>query len=352
MEASPGRLQVNGSPNGASSHLGQQRGSIAGNAGSPGASNGMNGGAAIMEEDESEDGEALAQLGQVDETAEDDDAFLPLNSPTTKAFSIPPPPNNGTASATGALPRDGGVHARKHSRIHERNLSAFFPRPGQAPGEGYGDTYQDPNVARRVGGWNDAPKEIPAANGGAWKATAQAEDDSSGKSKAGRRGHHHKRSVSHNFFSFSDPTQTDPRLATLNNLAAEKRMSTSAAAAGGSSTSLPSPFPMSSSRSSYAHLPAPIRLLVLMAVHLPLSTQLALALSVAQIVLGATLWVTGQGAESLATTGLGYLVVFDGMGGLSGVLMEGGKGVDKLWSVLGGGKSDAGVRMPFGCVAP
>lgn len=305
---------------------------------SPNGSGGMNGNGAIIEEEEEEEDEQ-EQQGR---TTADDDAFLPLSDATTSDFTVPSV--NGTAPPP-PLPR--GEHSRTHSRIHERNLSVFFPRPGQAPGEGYGDTYQDPNVARRVGGWNDAPKDMPAANGAGWKATAQAEEDSSGKGKVGRRGHHHKRSVSHNFFSFSDPTQTDPRLATLNNLS-DKRASISAPSPSSLTTSpyLPAP---SHLRSKYSHLPSPIRLLVYVALYLPFSTQLALALSVAQIALGASLWVTGQGAESLATTGLGYLVVFDGMGGLSSMVMEGGKGMDQFWSLLGGGKVDAGVRMPFGC---
>ncbi|ORY73821.1 cation efflux family-domain-containing protein [Leucosporidium creatinivorum] len=345
----PARTQANGSPSsGASAAVHQRRqsrgdlSSIVGAAGSPNGLGASNGNGSIIEEEEEESGEA--QPAQND-SGEDQDAFLPLNSPTTKAFVVP---NTTNISNVTPPPLPRGEHARKHSRIHERNLSAFFPRPGQAPGEGYGDTYQDPNVARRVGGWNDAPKDMPAANGGGWKATAQVDDDASGKSKASRRGHHHKRSVSHNFFSFSDPTQTDPRLATLNNLAAEKQrasLSPSGPTSLDSSPYLPAP---SHLRSKYAHLPAPLRLFVFIALYLPLSTQLALALSVAQIVLGASLWVTGQSAESLATTGLGYLVVFDGMGGLSRVVMEGGKGMDQLASLLGSNKVDAGVRMPFG----
>ena len=70
----------------------------------------------------------------------------------------------------------------------------------------------------------------------------------------------------------------------------------------------------------------------------------------AQIVLGASLWITGQSGESLSVTGLGYLVVFDGIGGLSGVLVEGAKGVDRLWASMAGTKGDAEIRLPFGSV--
>jgi hypothetical protein len=282
-----------------------------------------------------------ADGGQVDGEDKGEDAFVPLPSPSsTVPFTVRP---NGTTPTTPSFPR-GADHARKHSRIHERNLSAFFPRPGQQ-GVGYGDTYEDPTGAGRTGGVSEIPL---ASAGGGWGAPreGQTTDDAAARSK--RRGHHHKHSVSHNFFSFLDPTQTNsdlslsPKLNTLSTFAPPTPLS----AQGVPSNYLPSP--SHSVRSKYAHLPSPIRFLLLVTMYLPLGTQLALALSLAQIVLGATLWITGQSGESLAVTGLGYLVVFDGMGGLSGVLVEGGKGIEGLWSLLGGAKPDSGVRLPFG----
>lgn len=103
-------------------------------------------------------------------------------------------------------------------------------------------------------------------------------------------------------------------------------------------------------RANYSNVPSPIRFVLYAILYLPIGTQLALILSMAQISLGAALWITGQSGESLSVTGLGYLVVFDGIGGLSGVLVEGAKGVEGLWSLLAGAKVDAEIRLPFGSV--
>lgn len=303
-----------------------------------------------MEELREEQEEGAAFVG-VHAGEEEDDVFLPLSpssaAPYTVKFS------NGTTPSTPHFPRGPeGEHARKHSRIHERNLSAFFPRPGQQA-TGYGDTYDDPNGSGRMGGISEIP---PASSSGGFPqvgnwgglGTAPAEDDAEdpAKSKDRRRGHHHRHSLSHNFFSFLDPTETNPGLPQF----PYARTSLSHASyppnpiASSTTTFLPAP----SLRSKYSHLPAPIRLFVFSLLYLPLGTKLALALSAAQIVIGAMLWVQGQSGESLAVTGLGYLVVFDGMGGLSGVFVEGGAGIDLLWSLLSGSQQDQSVRMPFG----
>lgn len=69
-----------------------------------------------------------------------------------------------------------------------------------------------------------------------------------------------------------------------------------------------------------------------------------------EIGLGASLWITGQSGESLAVTGLGYLVTFDGLAAISSVVIEGNaRGTDKLWSIIIGKRaSDNAVRFPFG----
>lgn len=281
-----------------------------------------------VREDANGDGEEDEDRARID--AEKDDEFLPLPSASSPSSFVVP--NHST-------PLSRGEHARKPSRIHERNLSTFFPRPGQV-GEGYGDAFDDPHGPGHVAGVQD----VPSAAGDAFV------DDPSGKGKVGRRGHHHKHSVSHNFFSFLDPTQTNPDLSrpSPNSPSSPSSAPFHSTRDAFAATDLPAPSQLL--RSKYAHLPGPLRLVVLAALYLPLSTQCALVLSIAQIALGATLWVTGQAGESLATTGLGYLVVFDGMGGLSKVLVEGGRGVDRLWALLGGGKAESVVRLPFGCV--
>ena len=60
---------------------------------------------------------------------------------------------------------------------------------------------------------------------------------------------------------------------------------------------------------------------------------------VLEFVLGASLWVDGQGGGSVSVTGLGYLVVFDSLGVLG---LVGGK-------VMEGTKlSASSYRYPFG----
>lgn len=103
-------------------------------------------------------------------------------------------------------------------------------------------------------------------------------------------------------------------------------------------------------RTKYSHFPSPIRFILAFALHLPILTQAALLASFAEIMLGASLWIAGQSGESLAVTALGYLVVFDGLGAISSVMMEGNaRGVDRLWSIMQGRSSaENEVRYPFG----
>lgn len=107
---------------------------------------------------------------------------------------------------------------------------------------------------------------------------------------------------------------------------------------------------ITSLNSKYAHLPLPIRLFLGIAFHLPFFTQLVLTVACLEIALGASLWISGQSGESLAVTGLGYLVVFDGLAAISGVMIEGNvRGTDKLWSIISGRRAgDNAVRFPYG----
>ena len=173
----------------------------------------------------------------------------------------------------------------------------------------------------------------------------------------------HKHSLSHNFFSFMDPGQTNPALSSSQT--DPFLSSSSASGAGGtgqwSPTSPFSPsqsdpnFPTNSSYyfpksvqndgtlSSTTQLPSPSSTR-------PTSLLASLAMSstyvksmgmfgVLEFVLGASLWVDGQGGGSVSVTGLGYLVVFDSLGVLGlvgGKVMEGTKG------------SASSYRYPFG----
>ena len=116
-------------------------------------------------------------------------------------------------------------------------------------------------------------------------------------------------------------------------------------------TSDPSLIPsISNLNSKYAHLPFPIRFSVGVLFHIPFFTQLVLLVACLEIALGASLWISGQSGESLAVTGLGYLVVFDGLAALSSVMIEGNaRGTEKLWSIISGRRAgDNAVRFPYG----
>lgn len=270
--------------------------------------------------------EVPSRVEQTEIDREEEDIFLPM-TPT------PGPVLSAKLPSPGMMNGSAQQHARKHSRIHERNLSAFFPRPGQGAGPGYGDTYEDPNGSGRMGGVSDIPGASP-----------DTLDEIARNKAAARRGHHHRHSLSHNFSS-SLLDSNDPNA--LSGLSPPFTPGTPGTPMVGSNSNF-LPAPSFSPRAKYAHVPAPLRLVLFIALYLPLGTQLALALSVAQIVLGASLWIVGQSGESLSVTGLGYLVVFDGMGGLSGILVEGGPGVDALWALWGGVRLEKGIRMPFG----
>ncbi|GAA6014274.1 hypothetical protein JCM10207_005405 [Rhodosporidiobolus poonsookiae] len=225
-------------------------------------------------------------------------------------------------------------HARQHSRIHERNLSAFFPRPGQQ-GAGYGGTYEDPHAAGTfVPGVSDIPS-VPASRApGAGSSAAETPP----RAQGARRGHHHRHSVSHNLFPFVDPATPPAPVSSL---------SPSKASSGNVDVQLPSA--TASFRRRYGHHGLLTRLLAYAVFHLPPATKLLLLLATLQAAFGAALWVQGQAAESLATTGLGYLVVFDGLGGVLSILLEHRAGGQSLWDVIRSSK-DASVRQPFGCL--
>lgn len=228
--------------------------------------------------------------------------------------SFRPEKANPASDSTARTPTH--VHTRQHSRIHERNLSAFFPRPGQT-GEGYGDAFTDPHRAQIVSAMEQVIRSADKPN-------------NSTRTSLGRRGHHHKHSVSHNFFSFTQlDGSTTPSLDRSSLFSVHRDQAQSL-----SSLSPSTP----DKRRSASILPIS---------KLSSRGKIALIVATCQVAIGASLWLSGQSRESLATTGLGYLVVFDGMGTLSGVLigelgLESGD-PDRLAKPV----PDA-VKMPFG----
>ncbi|KAM0790204.1 hypothetical protein ACM66B_005519 [Microbotryomycetes sp. NB124-2] len=208
-------------------------------------------------------------------------------------------------------PQPAHKHARGHSRIHERNLSAFFPRPGQAA-VGYGDAFEDPHRSRDR---QTSPiQSMPEASTSPDKHTPTRQ--------LGRRGHHHRHSVSHNYFSFLDNQAA-------NSPPAQSLSSKSALHPSTNLDRFGSP-----NRSSLAQ-----RIL-----RLPLRSRLTLLAALLQFIIGSSLWVSGQNRESLAVTSLGYFVVFDGLGALGTVLVDGTPRAAGLLRT----SSEQTLRRPFG----
>ena len=143
----------------------------------------------------------------------------------------------------------------------------------------------------------------------------------------------HKHSLSHNFFSFLDPTVTNPDLANLD--AAPRPMATNHIGGTRSSPNLatapilPSPISNPTTSSSW----------IARMSNLSSKAQMTLGFGALEFFVGASIWVKGQGLGSVGLTGLGYLVVFDALG----VWV-------KLWSevIKSGDGSTSSAEKPFG----
>jgi hypothetical protein len=239
------------------------------------------------------------------------------------------------------------THSRRHSRLHSRNLSIFFPRPGSLPHstiteDGAQEIELPPARAavpipsasptafrpqQRLGEgftFGGRPPSKAGANGDALT------DDQPPLPRASRRGHHHKHSLSHNFFSFLEPGSN----ASGDHASLPTPTSPSPQSAGSSSSTFPrnSSSPVSplsdTSASPFSHLNDDA---------LPVGAVVA---AVGQLTLGAWLWITGQGIGSLACIGLGYWVVFDAIGVVVNKILP---------AYLHRPVPKARVRRPFGC---
>lgn len=253
--------------------------------------------------------------------------------------------STSTSTSTAAQHR-AAAHPRQHSRIHERNLSAFFPRPGHAT-HGYGGTFDDPHAPTPFApGVADIPSAPSPARATTHAPVGPAAGEASVSPPKTRRGHHHRHSVSHNLFPFLD-SPSNPNGAAPGSRGALHSPTQSRTPTKAHEDQLPAP--TASFRQRHGHLPLPLRLALFASLHIPLTARLLLALAFAQVVVGATLWVQGQAGESLAVTGLGYLVVFDGVGALSSVLLERDGALERTLQALGSQK-DMSIRRPYGCV--
>ncbi|EIN14641.1 hypothetical protein PUNSTDRAFT_96639 [Punctularia strigosozonata HHB-11173 SS5] len=253
----------------------------------------------------------------------------PSPSPSSQGFS--PSPSFGSAASSDSLPpTTSREHARRHSRIHSRNLSIFFPRPGSLPTH---TIAEDGTQELELGVDGETTLEAPVMNiphappspemlRSGFKFGGRQGDDgaalpangtpTSASSHSARRGHHHKHSLSHNFFSFLEPGNQTPA-----------QLHTTPTPTPISPWNPISPFPDTQTNGS-ASTPASstfaqaqeVSLLQKPLAALPTSrvSPAAAVSSLAQFVLGAWMWVAGQQNGSLACTGLGYWIVFDAFG--------------------------------------
>lgn len=274
-------------------------------------------------------------------------SYPPLgHSSDTPSTLVGSPNGNGLTNGNG-LPSSpssaSSAHTRRHSRLHSRNLSVYFPRPGSLP-----VTTIDEDGAQEINFSTPTPSSfthgadegvlIPSASSPAagqrtfregFTFGARPPDSlpsaelPPGSTQASRRGHHHKHSLSHNFFSFLEPGSNQEDLHTQ-------------------PTPMPvspwnpiSPFPMQKSDSIQSQMDQTYStekghgLGVIPREKSPIGRTrappeidtIAVAIVVVQFILGASLWVVGQQIGSLSCTGLGYWVVFDSFGvGLAHVL--------------------------------
>ncbi|KAG9047930.1 hypothetical protein FS837_001187 [Tulasnella sp. UAMH 9824] len=260
--------------------------------------------------------------------------YLPLEGdPVTSP--LPLSSSSGTSSSSY---RDnvGG-----HDRIHSRNLSVFFPRPGGASTSVEAPPTSDDGQEIEYGN-NPEGVLIPPSNGTALGANFRFGSKNpyptplsplgpngetmSGASRPTRRGHHHKHSVSHNFFSFMDPTAiTHVQTPSATNGSFPQHVHHTAMSVSTSlgSQALPTPSTTHFSSASMQHRfvePTPSSAGGLESrrnegrVPTGSKTVRAQAFAALQFALGAWVWVEGQRQGSLACTGLGYWVVFDAVG--------------------------------------
>ncbi|KII91877.1 hypothetical protein PLICRDRAFT_173673 [Plicaturopsis crispa FD-325 SS-3] len=284
----------------------------------------------------------------------------PLSSPLSMSFpsqpshphphspvAFPSGPNGAADPESDAPPSP--KHSRRHSRMHSRNLSVFFPRPGSLPQTAIAeDGGQEVEVAQ------DAPVTLmPSANGsgraperkqlegftfgGRPPGSATSHGQAPTPTTATRRGHHHKHSMSHQFFSFLEPGSAAEELHTQPTPTPQSPwnpISPFPASAGPGKTD----FAQNGSATEHVHKlnsgGAPVA-----SVSVPPVSAGSAASAAAQFVLGAWIWVTGQQIGSLSCTGLGYWVVFDAFGvALSSVLP----------GYLAGRNMQSKIRRPYG----
>lgn len=267
-----------------------------------------------------------------------------MPSPLANTFHVPLHPfEPGQVDDAAEGPRG---HGRRHSRMHSRNLSLFFPRPHATISE---DLPSDIESAPNNNPQSKTDLHIPASQSEPFQighdrtasfsfgsSGSMPKSDSAGAVPAGvtaRRGHHHKHSLSHNFFSFLDPArqpQPEAKSEELHTAPTPAPMSpwspVSNVQSGESASSSKVDLTTGTSSRSSSASPAPSQL-PYHYLNLSKDGLLARVACILQLCLGGLVWVRGQAIGSLACTGLGYWVVFDAFGiAVGGPLLGRSKG--------------------------
>ncbi|KAG9024781.1 hypothetical protein FRB95_011071, partial [Tulasnella sp. JGI-2019a] len=272
--------------------------------------------------------------------------LLPVNEDgSTNGFP------NGTTTSNYSTPPDS---SHRHSRIHSRNLSIFFPRPGNGSPNG-SDAIAEDDDGQEIeyddhennGNGNGAPDVLIPTSSSSGDASIRGTiangfkfgvKDPNGTtpssprlSKPKRRGHHHKHSLSHNFFSFMDPTssiiapQNQTPQQSASGLYITTPLNRSPVQNGDASRILPTPstthFPTSKTQHHFVDPTPGSSVSAITAKTTTKGATVAAGVvgqaklfAAMQFVLGAWMWVEGQRQGTLACTGLGYWIVFDAAG--------------------------------------
>ena len=244
-------------------------------------------------------------------------------SPTSFAFPTSPSSPQLTSPSTNGLVHPPPSRRRGHHRIHSRNLSVFFPRPDSLPPTTIHEDGAEDVLAIESAGTTiptDGLSTTPSGQLTAGFKFGSRPPDSTPSTPlqpagpTARRGHHHKHSLSHNFFSFLEPGSQQ-----------STDLHTQPTPVPVSPWAPISPFPQSAAphkagfspieRTGVAHsAESPTHRKSIVPSTSGAFPPFAVACAVSQFFLGAWLWLRGQHITSLACMGLGYWVVFDAMG--------------------------------------
>ncbi|MBW0508412.1 hypothetical protein O181_048127 [Austropuccinia psidii MF-1] len=315
---------------------------------------------------------------------EDEDVF----NQKLESFTFPKMAN--TNSVTSSHRSQTLHHHRTHSRIHSRNLSIFFPRPSSETAAAFSTVLNQSHVN------NDQVMEIPPAKLTVWSLENQAKpfhqthlDDTPNQRKNShlvskpqspshpqphpqpqtRRGHHHRHTLSHNFFPFlaePPPSATQSSFSPLPSASTFYSPSTPSSilinpTSPNHPSAVPKPVPKthliskdslpsdSYLKSKLAYLPMWLRLPVAILSHATPLTQFKLLISILIVCSGTSILIKGQAMDCLSLTALGYLVIFDALGIFYRIWIEGeADGMERVWEAIGSQPNSSNVRFPFG----